>query len=157
MYILLSIWISKIQFACYTQRNCAFNAAVAYCLFGFQRYNLHAIHNNRVTGARSRYIVYLDFKDTICMLYTTELCLQRCRRLLSIWISKIQFACYTQHVAATHPPPKYCLFGFQRYNLHAIHNYSGGASCIPSIVYLDFKDTICMLYTTYVTRDSPRI
>ena len=46
MYILLSIGILKIQFACYTQLG--------------------------VVAINPRIIVYWDFKDTIYMLYTTD-------------------------------------------------------------------------------------
>ena len=72
MYILLSIGILKIQFACYTQP----------------------------TGCTKtkQTIVYWDFKDTICMLYTTQAADLRPKQKLSIMISKIQFACYTQRM-----------------------------------------------------------
>ena len=66
----LSIWILKIQFACYTQRG--------------------------VLIVCERQIVYLDFKDTICMLYTTYEPFYLLPLQLSIGILKIQFACYTQ-------------------------------------------------------------
>ena len=122
MYILLSIGISKIQFACYTQLYLFRHPPSVHCLFGFQRYNLHAIHNRGVDLLCAGLIVYLDFKDTICMLYTTQLLVFLRRALLSIWISKIQFACYTQHQLLRTSSGSHCLFGFQRYNLHAIHN-----------------------------------
>ena len=114
MYIILSIWISKIQFACYTQREVPSRRADMDCLFGFQRYNLHAIHNIWLNASSIASIVYWDFKDTICMLYTTSACTRRPKTTLSIWISKIQFACYTQLGSALIPKTFYCLLGFQR-------------------------------------------
>lgn len=89
MYILLSIGILKIQFACYTQRG--------------------------VLIVCERQIVYLVFKDTICMLYTTWLCPNFQNFLLPI--------------------------GILRYNLHAIHNpFDVDDLTILPIVYQDFKE-----------------
>ena len=63
----LSIGILKIQFACYTQPA--------------------------VSKLDIEVIVYWDFKDTICMLYTTVVLPHVGQGALSIGILKIQFAC----------------------------------------------------------------
>ena len=65
---------------------------------GILRYNLHAIHNMPTSGQSAQQIVYWDFKDTICMLYTTQAADLRPKQKLSIGILKIQFACYTQRM-----------------------------------------------------------
>ena len=59
---------------------------------------MHAIHNTALDVGDGADIVYWDFKDTICMLYTTAGVPHSDQRPLSIEILKIQFACYTQRV-----------------------------------------------------------
>ena len=72
--------------------------------------------------------------------------------MLFIRISKIQFVCYPQHCHAAPLCRDRCLSGFQRYNLCAIHNRNGKRSVSRRVVYQDFKDTICVLSTTYAGR-----
>ena len=146
--LLLFIRISKIQFVCYPQQRQHETCKNYGCLSGFQRYNLCAIHNFSERAHDTERVVYQDFKDTICVLSTTQKTTVNPLLPLFIRISKIQFVCYPQPNNSVDVGMAGCLSGFQRYNLCAIHNSNSLLFVSFLVVYQDFKDTICVLSTT---------